>query len=143
MRIEIDKIASAKALKLLSNGRQLLNKATDISLTRIGTELQHESVNLAPYKMGHLRRSITMKQESKSVKVGSDLVYARIQDQGGTIKARNGKYLCFKVKGRFVRVRQVTIPKYKGRGYLTPAYERQKRGRAKKIFIQEIDKIFK
>lgn len=49
----------------------------------------------------------------------NDVVYARIQELGGTIVPRNGKALHFRLpNGEFVTVAQVTLP---ARPYLRPA----------------------
>ena len=47
-----------------------------------------------------------------------DVVYARIHELGGVIKARTARALRFFIGGRFVQVRQVTMP---ARPYLRPA----------------------
>ncbi|MCE1186213.1 MAG: phage virion morphogenesis protein [Rhodocyclales bacterium] len=52
--------------------------------------------------------------------LGSNLVYARIHELGGTVKAVRAKYLRFRTQGRWVSKRQVTIP---ARPYLRPALE--------------------
>jgi phage gpG-like protein len=71
---------------------------------------------------GLLRRSIhtTVKPEGSSVTgtIGSDVVYARIHEYGGTIVPRTAKWLQFKVNGQWVRTDKVTIP---ARPFLTPA----------------------
>lgn len=49
----------------------------------------------------------------------NDVVYARIQELGGTIVPRNGQALHFKLpNGKFVTVKSVTLP---ARPYLRPA----------------------
>lgn len=70
---------------------------------------------------GRLRRNVVAtdpKQRQRAgdwittVVVRSDSVtdkYARIHRDGGTIRAKNKPYLTFKVKGRWVRVKQVRI----------------------------------
>ena len=45
-------------------------------------------------------------------------VYARIHEFGGTIVPRRAKYLTFRVDGRLVRTKKVTIP---ARPYMKPA----------------------
>lgn len=142
MRVKINKIISAKALKLLNESPRRLKKSIGIGLFKIGNEMKDQAVNMAPYKSGHLRRSITLKKGRNEIRVGSNLVYARIHDQGGTIKPRTKKYLRFKIGKHWVCVKSVKIPKYKGRGYLTPAFERQIKGRAKKILESIILKAF-
>lgn len=143
MKIELDKVASAEALSFLKNYPQLLRTVIKTALYRIGTEMQDMAVNLAPYKSGTLRRSVGMDLGTSKVAVGSDLVYARIQDQGGTIKPKRKKYLRFQIRGKWVTVKQVTIPKYNGKGYLTPAYNKQEQSRAEDIFREEFDRILK
>lgn len=76
---------------------------------------------------GTLRRSIQV-QPARPVgsgtwsgSVGPTVVYARIQEQGGTIRPRRGPFLVFRGEdGGLVHVRQVTIP---ARPYLRPAVE--------------------
>jgi phage gpG-like protein len=50
--------------------------------------------------------------------LSSDEVYARIQEMGGTIRAKSGKYLTFQIGGSWVKVPSVRIP---ARPYLNPA----------------------
>lgn len=53
-------------------------------------------------------------------RVGTNLVYARIHELGGIIRAKKAPYLWFKVKdGTYRKVKQVSI---KARPYLRPAY---------------------
>ena len=75
-----------------------------------------------PFWHGTLRSSITFQVETDRATVGTDLVYAPVQEFGATIKAKNAKFLRFKTRdGKWHMVKQVTIPPYKGRGYLRPA----------------------
>jgi len=67
---------------------------------------------------GALRASLATTQEGLTARVGSPLIYARIHEKGGVIKAKNGPYLKFKIGGRWVQVPQVKIP---ARPYLAPA----------------------
>lgn len=73
------------------------------------------SPGYVPKKTGDLARSIIPRMEPGSPAkrvtgiIGTNKVYAGIQEFGGTINAKNSKYLTFKVNGRWVRVRQVTI----------------------------------
>lgn len=60
---------------------------------------------------GNLFRSIIVKIKNTSLEVGSSLVYARIHNKGGVIRAKNAPYLHFQVNGRWVKVKQVVIPK--------------------------------
>lgn len=65
-------------------------------LARQGLENAAELVEfsagrLAPYDRGHLRRSIAHKVYTDFAEVGSDVVYARIQEFGGVIKFKTRK----------------------------------------------------
>ena len=46
-----------------------------------------------------------------SGRVGSPVVYAAIQEFGGIIKPKKAKYLVFNIGGRWIRAKQVKIPK--------------------------------
>ena len=73
-------------------------------------------------RSGHLRRSIktTVKEAYGKVigELSSNVIYARIHEEGGVIKAKNVPYLRFKVGGSWVRVKEVTMP---ARPFLEPA----------------------
>jgi len=67
---------------------------------------------LAPYRSWNLRRSIMpdlTEVSNRRVFVWSNAKYARIQELGGTIKPKNGKYLMWKDKWWFHRAKQVEI----------------------------------
>lgn len=75
-----------------------------------------KAMEYAPVKTGHLRRSIhPLKKSTHEGTYGTAVVYAAIQEFGGTIKAQKTKvirpkskpYLQFKVDGRWVRVKEV------------------------------------
>lgn len=57
-----------------------------------------------------LADSITHVVADGSVEVGTNVIYAGILHSGGTINAKGGGMLKFRVGGRFVQKRQVTIP---------------------------------
>lgn len=69
-------------------------------------------------RSGQLRRSITSGVKEDTGWIGSDLVYARIQEEGGRISARMKPYLAFQVNGHWVKKKSVNIP---ARPYLAPA----------------------
>lgn len=141
LQIKIDKKASAKFLKLMKQAPQKADKAFKMGLRRCGDQLHRDAAKGAPYKTGNLKRSITSELHgSEKVVVGTNLVYARIHDEGGVIFPKKSKYLTFKIGGRWVRVKKVVIKKYKGKGYLTPAFEKLARGDAEKIFNEEFEK---
>lgn len=138
IKISLDQTVSGKTLRMIQSAPDRLSKAVDISLFRAGNQLKSDGVTMAPYLSGHLRRSITMQKGAMDVKVGTNLVYAQIHDKGGIIRPKKKKYLRFKINGRWVMAKKVRIPKYKGRGYLTPAFKKLVDGRAKEIFEFEI-----
>lgn len=140
--------AEIKAIKE-KLGSQNFMKAIDVALVNIGEEMANEARDNAPYKTGSLRRSIISKPTKTKVEVGTDLEYARIHDLGGTISAhtitpRNAKALRFMIGGKEIFVKSVNKPArivkpYKGKGYLTPAFNRMKNGRAIDILSKEVN----
>lgn len=122
--IKYNKAVVKAMIAKIESSPQAIDKAIQTALFRIGTEVQGEAGTLAPYKTGNLRRSITSKVERKLVRIGSKLVYSRIQDKGG----------------RAGRNHSVTI---KGNRYLSSTYEKYTDGgKAEKIFKEEIDKVY-
>ncbi len=90
-----------------------------LSLVQEGLQLGVD-VNGRPFKpvarsgrplldTGRLRNSIRLVASSRSFRLVSPLKYARLQNQGGVVKAKRGGYLKFKVNGKWVQVRQVRI----------------------------------
>ncbi len=57
-----------------------------------------------------LMRSITFKAGSREVEVGSNRVYAAVQQFGATIKPKNAKALRFEIGSSVIFSRSVTIP---------------------------------
>ena len=141
MKFEIDKKVSAQFLRVMKEAPLKAKKAFEIGLRRCGDQMRNEAGANAPYKTGNLKRSITLRVEGvQRAIVGTNLVYARIHDQGGEISAKNAKYLTFKVGGKWVRVKRVRIKPVNGKGYLTPAFNKLVEGDAEKIFTEEIKK---
>ena len=73
-------------------------------------------------RSGRLRESIVANFITGPIFSGftlsSDEIYSRIQEMGGTIKAKKGKYLTFEIGGSWVKVPSVRLP---ARPYLNPA----------------------
>jgi len=73
----------------------------------------------SPVLTGHLRRSIRSGAKIDIRKasgwVGSDVIYAPIQEEGGIIRPKRYKYLKFQIRGQWRSVKQVYI---KGKHYL-------------------------
>ena len=59
---------------------------------------------------GGLMGSITSQASGRQVIVGSNKVYAAVHQFGATIKPKGAKALMFRIGGRFVMARSVTIP---------------------------------
>ena len=59
---------------------------------------------------GILRGSLTHRADKRSVQWGSNLIYAAIQQRGGTIKAKNAGALHFPIGNGYAIVKQVTLP---------------------------------
>lgn len=90
--------------------------------TLLDIQTTAKSPGYVPYITGNLKRSITHSIEAGNNKiigkVGSNVVYAAIQEFGGTIRPKNGKYLRFKGSYGWATVKSVTI---KGKFYITRA----------------------
>ena len=57
-----------------------------------------------------LLQSITWEAATRSVRIGTNVLYAAIHQFGGTIKAKGGRLAFTLADGSFVRPTQVTIP---------------------------------
>jgi phage virion morphogenesis protein len=57
-----------------------------------------------------LQRSITFVASGNTVAIGTNRVYGAVQQFGATIRPKSAKALVFKLGGRLVRAKQVTIP---------------------------------
>lgn len=153
LKITLNKAASEKLRRMLREAPDKVQNAVSVALFRCGNDMRNRAIDLSPYKTGNLRRSMTMQLGAKQVKVGTNLVYARIHDEGGTLPARtilsrNGRFLRFVVGGKVVFAKKVRQPAryqkpYKGRGYLTPAFNEMVKGDAQKIFSEEIEAVLK
>jgi phage gpG-like protein len=113
---EIEDIPVRMKRGLVKGMRLAMFEAERITKSRFGRpgELQ--------VRTGHLRRSIEsgVREEAGGIVgwLGSDVVYARIHEFGGIIKARAGGYLRFPIGDSWVSVQQVKIPP---RPYLEPS----------------------
>lgn len=80
------------------------------SLFKVGTDLKTKATIYSPKKTGNLAQSIVMKPMALNlitdqVAVGTNKVYGRIQDLGGTIKPKNGSYLTIPIGNTKGRIR--------------------------------------
>ncbi|MFA6688858.1 MAG: phage virion morphogenesis protein [Sphaerochaetaceae bacterium] len=83
--------------------------------TYAGGKLKGKEKGTTLDRSGHLRRSIHEVSDGTSAGLETSMVYARIQNNGGTtkpheIKARNGRALAFGMEGKQVLVRKVKHP---------------------------------
>ena len=89
----------------------------------------------APKLTGNLARSIHTETSSSDTtaeaRIGTNVIYAAIQEFGGTIKAKTGPFLWFKnEKGKLICVRSVDIP---AQPYLRPAFDENKNAAVREI----------
>lgn len=59
---------------------------------------------------GRLRDSINAQAGRDEVRIGTNVIYGRIHQEGGTIEAKNASHLFFRMGDRFVQVDSVTLP---------------------------------
>lgn len=85
--------------RMLREGARRVSHAVNRSVRTAVAWVRRDAVLLAPHKSGHLRRHIRGRVEESTLLgasvgiVGTDVIYARIQELGGVVKARNVKYL--------------------------------------------------
>ena len=136
IQFDIDRILSQAPVSI----EKLVRGSALIIADLVKANLSNKILNV---NTGHLRRSITMQfsgsGRGSSAEIGTNLKYAAIHEFGGTIHAKRGPYLWFKMQtasrirsssgkslkrpqGIFswVRTPQVTIP---ARPYMQPAFE--------------------
>ena len=114
----------------LQKGMHLIQKEVKQSFPLYPGKAAHSKYRATghdkPYvRTGNLRRSIrTFVREEGDItigEIGSNVDYASIQEHGGVIKPKRGKYLWFKLDGGWRCAKQVTIP---ARPFLLPAAEK-------------------
>ena len=120
LKIEVD---SKKLDAALKRAPKKTKRLIQEGLKEAALDVQSDSKKNAPWDTGNLRRSITHEIKAMSAKIGTDVVYAAIQEYGGEIRPVKGKYLTFKINGHWVRTTLSRIPPYKGKGYLRPALQ--------------------
>lgn len=60
---------------------------------------------------GVLKNSISYEATDEEVYIGTNVRYARIHNEGGVIKGKNGGFLKFKIGDKFIQKRKVEMPK--------------------------------
>jgi HK97 gp10 family phage protein len=101
-------------------------------LTEFGEKIVSNARGFAPAKTGKLRDSISYRVERNTLSVGPHVPYGTYQEFGTAsrgefggepyvILPKKGKYLTFKVDGKWVSTRQVVHPGIKAHPYMRPA----------------------
>jgi phage gpG-like protein len=73
-------------------------------------ELKEEARNNVKKQSGELQRSIEILEiNNRAAKVGTRLIYGPIHEFGGTIRPKKGKVMRYKIDGKWVTLRGVTI----------------------------------
>jgi phage gpG-like protein len=113
--------SNVKALRGAFSGDNLLSAAM-----AAGRYIQSNARNYAPVDTGNLRASIQVEPDEVKpniawVNIGTDVIYAAIQEFGGTIKPKVAKMLSWVDKdGKRIFARAVQI---KAQPYLRPAVD--------------------
>ena len=141
IEIKIDIAKSAKLLEFMKSGNKKLKDGIQKGLRKIAQQATFRAKRFAPVKLGHLRRHIDWKEGSNQVTIGvlRHLKYAATQEFGAIIRPVKAKVLHFKVKGKWVFAKRVKIPRYRGRGYIEPAFKEAQKF-AQKFMAREIEK---
>lgn len=85
------------------------------SLVEIRAKTHHLAGATLKARMHRLQQSVksSVKRLGNVVtgRVGSPVVYAAIHEFGGIIRPKNAKYLVFQIDGKWIRTKQVKMPK--------------------------------
>ena len=127
VRFEIENLKELTD-KLKQIGEDVARRGLLTSLTAGALIVQNAAKENAPWRTGTLRRSIhtetvSSSSESAAVAVGTDVVYAAIQEFGGIVTPKVANALVFQVppkSGHWVNVQMVEIPAHP---YLRPALD--------------------
>jgi HK97 gp10 family phage protein len=102
---------SDKVMDALEAGAQVI----------VGYAQNNARTQLNKHPTGNLVNNMGVRREGNTVFAGVwGTIYAKIQEYGGTIIARNGPYLHYKVDGEWKQTKSVHIP---ARPYLRPAFD--------------------
>ena len=147
MKLEVEITGVAELKKNIAKLGDEFTKYLEAAVMAGALPVQNAAKEKAPYKTGTLRRSIHMETKSKSperveVAVGTDVVYAAIQEFGGTITPKRAKMLRFVIGGQEIFAKRVQIPPHP---YLRPALDEKKNaaidemGAALKQILERVD----
>lgn len=111
------------------------------SLIEIRAKTHHlagHTLKARTHRLQHSVKSQVNRLGRKVVgRVGSPVVYAAIHEYGGIIRPKNAKYLVFRIEGKFVRTKKVTIP---ARRWLSKSVDDVK-AQIERIFGREIELV--
>lgn len=114
--LKIEGLANAPRLELMEGIGRLVQEQTrrrieDEKTSPAGAAWKPNRAGTSTlYQTGALSRSVDYIATEESVQVGSGIRYARIHQQGGEIKPKNGRALVFRAGNRTIFARLVTMP---------------------------------
>lgn len=92
-----------------------------LGVNRLSLYGQSRAMTYSPVKTGHLRRSIhQIRRGSYGYGYKTNIIYAPIQEYGGTIKPKKAKVLKFRIGNKWVSAKQVKLI---GRYYMKRSVE--------------------
>lgn len=126
MNLDMQVVLGEKLRAMQSRSPEMVHRAIAKGLAAAGAAVKTRALHLVyaghPEHLegdsGRLRQSIISEVDGRLARVGSNVIYARIHELGGTIVAKTARALRFQVDGEWVVARRVTIP---ARPYLRPA----------------------
>lgn len=114
LKIAFDQGKFEKMVKAIHGAPNEIKEGMRVAMESSLMEVHGKSVQNSPFKTGNLRRSLQWKSEVGTNKivgaVGTNLIYARMQEFGGTIVAKSAKFLVFKGSRGWASVKKVVVP---------------------------------
>jgi HK97 gp10 family phage protein len=131
--------------KLKALSEAVRGKKLELALKSGALLIQGPAKEKAPVRTGNLRRSIQIETSSSGdtaeARIGTNLVYARIQEFGGTIVPKSKPMLAWKGDDGWHFAHKVEVPAHP---YLRPAFDEHhgaavtEVGKALKILIEKV-----
>ncbi len=123
-KVKLGKLAAAVRGKMLED-----------ALRAGALQIEGPAKQKAPVRTGNLKRSIHIETSSTDTsaeaRIGTNLVYAAVQEFGGTISPKSKAYLVFKTPdGSWHSVKSVHVPAHP---YLRPAFDENKDTAVKEV----------
>lgn len=151
VKIDVDKKQFEKQLgdmdkKMPSIAKKMVNKVNTLIKKEARKNMRARKFNKSKEDGIYKNLYSTAKKDFEAI-VGIRRIafYSAFVERGAHIKAKNNKYLTFKINDKFVKVKSVIIP---ARPFLKPAVDMfWNTGRANKemeaVFQKELDRLFK